>query len=282
MSAPAPTISIHVDVTNPGEFFACCGLLELAHRLCPGAEGCFDDGEFRVQYGDAAASLGTLLSRFKTCEMLDDGQTASKERADDDDEDTKAQPLKIGDPFNLRLDWWSDKGLKTWAGSMNARKIFVAMKAAIDENRRDPFSQRGVVSDPVTQVRNGSTGKSGQAANSRKREPFYFDARRGASATARDIGFMPDALSMTTEAFPAVEALCLVGLQRLRPAPTDMPRVFEYCTWPVPLAPVLAAAAVCGKLPGVGAVHYRFENAFRTDQRKHKGFMPAARIGEKR
>lgn len=231
---------------------------------------------------DAAASLGTLLSSFKTCGLLGDGQPASKESADDDDEDTKAQPLEIGDPFNLRLDWWSDKGLKTWAGSMNARTIFVAMKGAIDEKCDDPFAQGGVVADPVRQQPTGSTGKSRKATKPKKREPYYFDARRGGSATARDIGFMPDALKMTTEAFPAVEALCLVGLQRFRPAPTDTPRVFDYCTWSVPLPPALAAVAVCGRLPGVDAVRYRFENAFRTDQRKHKGFMPATRIGEER
>ena len=30
-------IRIPVKLTNPGQFFACCGLLELADRLWPGA-----------------------------------------------------------------------------------------------------------------------------------------------------------------------------------------------------------------------------------------------------
>jgi CRISPR-associated protein Csb3 len=33
MTHPEPNITIKVDVTNPGQFFACCGLLELADRL---------------------------------------------------------------------------------------------------------------------------------------------------------------------------------------------------------------------------------------------------------
>ena len=37
-----PAISVPVDPTNPGQFFACCGLLELADRLWGGAEGWFD------------------------------------------------------------------------------------------------------------------------------------------------------------------------------------------------------------------------------------------------
>jgi hypothetical protein len=33
MSETTSTISVNVDVTNPGQFFACCGLLELV--TCP-------------------------------------------------------------------------------------------------------------------------------------------------------------------------------------------------------------------------------------------------------
>ena len=33
MNRPIPSIRVKVDVTNPGQFFACCGLLELADRL---------------------------------------------------------------------------------------------------------------------------------------------------------------------------------------------------------------------------------------------------------
>ena len=36
------SIRITVDPTNPGQFFACCGLLELADRLWRGAEGGFE------------------------------------------------------------------------------------------------------------------------------------------------------------------------------------------------------------------------------------------------
>lgn len=30
MTLPQPNIKIPVDLTNPGQFFACCGLLEVA------------------------------------------------------------------------------------------------------------------------------------------------------------------------------------------------------------------------------------------------------------
>jgi CRISPR-associated protein Csb3 len=86
---------------------------------------------------------------------------------------------------------------------------------------------------------------------------------------------------MTTEAHPAVEFLCLIGLQRFRPMPTEKPRVFDYYTWPFPLSARVAPLAVCGLLQQDGCRGFRFENAFRTDQRKHKAFTPATPIGRR-
>ena len=60
MSARMPNISVSVDVTNPGQFFACCGLLELADRLWPGAEGWFEDSTFGI------ACRGNFLRRSCT------------------------------------------------------------------------------------------------------------------------------------------------------------------------------------------------------------------------
>ena len=47
-----PNIQIPVDLTNPGQFFACCGLLELADRLWPGAEGWFEKRLFCIHTVD--------------------------------------------------------------------------------------------------------------------------------------------------------------------------------------------------------------------------------------
>ena len=59
----------------------------------------------------------------------------------------------------------------------------------------------------------------------KKVEPYYFDARRKENAHPRDVGFSPNAFSMTTVAHPTVELLCLVGLQRARPVPENTRRV---------------------------------------------------------
>lgn len=258
MSQPEPNIRVNVDVTNPGQFFACCGLLELAGRLWPGAEGWFEGRQFHV------ASLGTLeallhaVSKAELVQLEQDNDTAS--------------PMRLGEPFNLHLDWWTDelaggKAMKVWAGSMRNVRIARAMQQAIAD-----------VPDPHRMLDHGAVVYDPDNP-SKKVEPFYFDSRRGWNAQSRDIGFAPDSFSMTTAAFPAVEFLCLVGLQRFRPAPTDRRRVFAYCPWPQALSLTIASVAASNAVVMRDVTAHRFEVAFRTDQRKHKSFLPASPIG---
>lgn len=254
MSLREPSITVKVDVTNPGQFFACCGLLELANRLWPGAEGYFKNTDFCVA---AAGGLPELWRLIADAELL----------ALDPDDET-ASPLRLEAPFGLTLDWWKDehaggRKLKAWAGRMSAARIAQAMKAAIvlaAEHDR-PFDYATVIYDPNDL--------------SKKIEPFYYDSRRGASARPIDIGFSPDSLSMKAVAFPAVEFLCVVGLQRFRPTQSIRRRLFEYHTWHTPLSPSMAAVATSGLAVLTGGNGYRFENAFRTDQKKHKSFLAA-------
>lgn len=275
MSEP---ICIPVDVTNPGQFFACCGLLELAHRLRPGVEGKFTDQIFHIEQcgpRDPVLDFAAVASAFKKAPLVAGTLSQSKSDIEDDDEGDaaggNASTIFLGHPFEIMLDWWADKSLKPWAGSMNAVMIFEAMRASIDDASTDPLNDLGVVNDPPD--------SSCPKKKTKKREPFYFDSRRGGNAKSLDVGFAPDAFNMTSAACPAVESLCMIGLQRFRPMPTGRPREFEYQAWTVPLAAPLAAAA-CGRLPCAGGERYSFENAFRTDQRKHKGFLPAIRINQ--
>jgi CRISPR-associated protein Csb3 len=250
------SIRIKVDLTNPGQFFGCCGLLELADRLWPGAEGWFDECEFCVTCRGTLAELIQNVSSAKLSQL--------------DPEDNTASAIEVGPPFrSLQLDWWQDeraggKELKVWAGSMESYGIARAMQVAMGDaqfHSPDLFNVGMVVPDP------GNRKK--------KKEPFYFDARRGPNAHSRDVGFSPNDLDMTTTAFPAVEFLCLVGLQRCLPAKTDEPRVFDYYSWAHPVMPELLRAIVPGELQEPGTRRYRFETWYRTGQKKHKAFRSA-------
>jgi CRISPR-associated protein Csb3 len=190
-------------------------------------------------------------------------------------EDEFSSPIESSGPFDLRLDWWNEeesgKRLKPWAGSMRGFRIATAMQSVMqfEELQTKRLLDVGkVVYDP--------------RELDKKVEPFYFDARRGSTARPIDIGFSPDALQMKSVAYPAVEFLCLAGLQRCRPRPTESPRVFEYFAWSAPLATCVAPLAACGVLVQAGDRGFRFENSFRTDQRKHKGFTTATLFARER
>ena len=255
-----PTIRVRVDPTNPGQFFACCGLLELADRRGRGAEGWFEEGAFCIRSSEPGESLeqtlGELLSAVAGTSLLQL-----------DADDNCSSPIEISSPFNLRLDWWKDNRaggdrLKLWAGRMSAIRIARAMQNALmqPEVQSDAlFDHARVVYDSLEPDKTV--------------EPFYFDARRGSNALAIDIGFSPDPLQMTNLTYPAVEFLCLVGLQRLRPMPTVKRRVFDYHTWSLPLTTHIAPLAVCGLMSHADRRGFRFETAPRT--KYLKAFTPA-------
>jgi CRISPR-associated protein Csb3 len=266
MSDTRADISIPVDLTNPGQFFACCGLLELADRLWPGAEGWFERREFRIRSVDQTKSLAELLGEVRdtTFNVGDDSQSDDEA---DTDEDLPIEPVRLHwktEKLAIHLDWWSDKSIKPWAGSMKERVILRAMLDAIDPLKPDPFNDLKVV-----------LYKSPKKKNPTKKEPFYFDPRRGNKSHPLDSGFSPDTHKMQSQCCPALEAFCFIGLQRARPASTGIVNKSRYTAWLQPVPANLSAAVVGGIVPSPGSVTYVFNNYFRTDQRKHKTFSQA-------
>ena len=270
MSHSNPSITVNVDVTNPGQFFACCGLFELADRLWPGAEGWFEEHSFCIA-GDG--NIEELIEAITDVELY---QT--------DTDDKTESPICIPTPFHLRLDWWKDERaggekLKIWIGRMNSFGIAYAMqKAIVCPN------EPGRLFDQSTVVY--------KEDNKEKIEPYYFDSRRGSNAHSLDIGFSPDKLwekkvqsefKMTTAAYPAVEFFCLVGLQRFRPDTKKQNRAvqYQYCVWPESLPLKIASAVGNGLLPLSDSSLFRFEIGVRGKPPfRYKHFLPATQIGD--
>ncbi|MBN2429350.1 MAG: type I-U CRISPR-associated helicase/endonuclease Cas3 [Deltaproteobacteria bacterium] len=377
--ADSKTIRLRVDVTNPGQYFACCGLFELAAQLTPNVKGHFEQDESMQWWfilSETDYSLSTLLEKITEAEIIPASGIAGKqeenleeedEETEDDtseegDEDKNSLPLFLGNPFGLRLDWWeTSKGnstsLKVWAGSMNVLRIASAMKNSMtcgtaSDNSIDNFlhntfvvykqdkkkiedaeermkkkfmdakekenesinkarevmdvalekaqlvaTERSRISaqnkaeekfeltqQKAREVREKKEEKASEdfeqtRVNAKKKvEPFYFDAKRGPNADARDVGFSPNTLKFETDAAPAVEILCLIGLQRAIPSSAKHARQFIYYLWTKPLSIELLVAALTGQLPDSSAHSYRFESWFRTSQKKHKAFLAAQPI----
>jgi CRISPR-associated protein Csb3 len=240
-------IRFDVDLTNPGQFFGCCGVFELAQRLWPRATARFEGARFVVSDGDLT-ELFTRTAQAQLEVLEPANQTSSA--------------LRLAEPFDLRLDWWKvERGLKTWAGRMSVDRIATSLQRDLPNALSGGLFNYG-------HVVVGADGK--------KVEPYYFDGRRGATAMPLDVGFSSDALSLETVAFSASEFYTLLGLQRFRPRDVKL-RVYRYRAWRASLPVTLAALAAADTLPDDGPL-FQFESAFRTDQRKHKAFSPAVPV----
>ncbi|VTT97842.1 crispr-associated helicase cas3 : CRISPR-associated helicase Cas3, Anaes-subtype OS=Planctomyces limnophilus (strain ATCC 43296 / DSM 3776 / IFAM 1008 / 290) GN=Plim_3147 PE=4 SV=1: ResIII [Gemmataceae bacterium] len=284
--APTPTIAVKVDPTNPGQFFACCGLLELADRLWPGAEGWFTDGEFKIK---CEGTLDTLLDQLASCrltntmsaeqfarlDLLSEMKGAVRAKTKGLDEEKKSleklvreEPILLKGPFNFRIDWFVDDSaggsrFKTWAGQQSVLRISEAMKQALDP----PVWRNPLPADWLTR----SVVECGL--------PFNFDSDLGAQGGAIDVGFSFDPLAgsaltrIESSARPALELLAFIGLQRFRPREIKGENRFVYATWERAQPVTTAMPAACGAVPHLGGCQYEFRLLYRT--KYLKSFLPA-------
>jgi CRISPR-associated endonuclease/helicase Cas3 len=264
-------ISLRVDVANPGQYFACCGLFELASRIAPGAFAHFEQDGVSKQWRFIIISSNTRGGEPLSLQELLAKATEAEITAIEPD-DTPQTPLKISEPFNLLLDWWRYEGgpigkLKTWAGQMSVCSVAEDMKRAL----RTELMSKGSTIDSILFVQ--SVENAGQ--------PYYFDANYAVNAQAQDVGFSVDKLKkggvkLKTATVPAVELLCLIGLQRARPLlvvnERGQERLYDYCVWKQELPISLVSATVAGFLAG-GFQRFRFANPSRA--KDYRAFMPA-------
>jgi CRISPR-associated protein Csb3 len=283
------TIRVTLDPTNPGQFFGCCGLLELADRLWAGAEGWFDSPESFClcpssgRTGFAAEQFIKELTRCPLTNTMTAGQigrleelsamTAKERRKHAGLEEEKKQleklrweePIVLHEPFHVRVDWFRDNRVggerfKTWAGKQSVLDIAQAMKAAIAEGGWDSLAPARWLMQSA-----GDTGL-----------PFNFDSDLGAQSAALDIGFSCHPLGVRTRTRPMTEFAAFVGLQRFRPGTGLGDNRYRFALWPEPLTPEIAAVAACGILAMPGTREYEFRLLYRT--KYLKSFLPAQRL----
>jgi len=277
------SIRINVDPTNPGQFFACCGLLELADRIWPGAEGWFEDRSFFITgNGKLDQLLDALADCHMTNTMIERQHARFKEITAMTVKERKAIPgvedeakeldrllreshIVFGSPFYIKVDWFADSfaggsRFKTWAGRQSVLDIATAMKDVLNE----------------TDWRNEN------CLTFSAREcglPFNFDSDLGAQGGAIDVGFSFDPLAgsaltrIESLARPALELIAFVGLQRFRALEIKGENRFLYTAWRQPLSIAIAAPAACGALTSGNSTRYEFRLLYRT--KYLKSFLPA-------
>jgi len=97
---------IHVDLINPGQFFACCGLLELAHRMpdLRNVDGCFDSQNrcFTLTEADGTSiAINDVLVCLLNCEITGLTTQESLEREELEKEKRLRQRLAKKAPNQL-------------------------------------------------------------------------------------------------------------------------------------------------------------------------------------
>jgi CRISPR-associated protein Csb3 len=275
------TIEFNVSRNNPGEFFACCGLFELANQLYPGAEAWFEESKFVIDRGN----LGELLDSISKSEITNTmtplqnsrfdelsssrSEVASEKNKNKDELKELARlrresPIVLGSPFNLTIDWFLDdyaggSRFKTWAGQQSVFEIAKAMKAPLacdDWRTTDGFkfsaSECGI--------------------------PFNFDSDLGGQGGPIDVGFSFDPLRASavtrigTSARPVLELLAFIGLQRFRPTEIQGTGRFRYASWGQSLPISVAAIAATGSLGVFHLSCFEFRLLYRT--KYLKSFLP--------
>lgn len=288
MSDKEPNIKIPVDLTNPGQFFACCGLLELTNRLWPGAEGWFEDGEqFLIRNRNLGLiSFDQLCPKIMRCDFtfllptednaalaaLNKRKAALKreKRSLPRDEEKKRKRLNskriasgfsLGSPFDIRVDWWlvencDEDHLKTWAGQQAIASIAKAVHNSLSSIQADEL-----LNHEILVIRDGEMIA-----------PLSFDS--GRVGTAQDIGYSSDKVGQPICCCVWTEFLTLIALQRFALQP-DRHDFFTYHAWREPLPPSVAAVAARGLFPQMNGCEGRFRLAGRDSGNRYKAFQQA-------
>ena len=249
-------LRVRLDPRNPGQFFACCGLLELAEIEAPGTLGRFAldpsmprRAEFLL---DGSADLRGIMARLKSAIPEFDDQAV---------EEAAVRPAAI--PYNgtkLVLDWWLDEfrlettNLKCWAGQVTTRNLFCELLPLIERD---------------------CSGDSLFDHTCMTKAKFGVDPR--SAWTALDFGFSPNEHAADAATFPAVEILAAVGLQGFRPDTKRRSEV-SYTLWQTSLPAAVARMAF--RVPWTGMPGRRFRFAIAKRGQSYKYFTFAEMLGK--
>lgn len=238
-----------MDPRNPGQFFACCGLLELATLEEPFAVAAFEVDEKRPRVAEFVVTANSFniegtVSRLRSARV----QYIHEEI------EPSIRPATISyNGADLVIDWWLDVfrekavNLKCWAGQVTTKNLFSELLPLMDESVSADLFRRWALT----------------------KAKFGVDPRSAWSAL--DFGFSPNEHGMDAATFPAVEILAAIGLQGFRPEAERREGVF-YGLWQTPLP--AAVARVAFRRPWEGLPHrgYRFSIARRGQSYKYFTF----------
>lgn len=235
-----PDICINLDPCNPGQFYACCGLIELF-----GLQGIQGRSHFEVDgllphkatfviASEAEVDTVKMVAALAdaTCEAVQrsvrkSGKQISTEASEQAAKDSTAPVAVYLEAQKVTLDWWMNEfwdessHLKLWAGNQSSLQIFAKfcrlLPKEIDPERLFEFSTMA-------------------------QGPFGVDPR--SAWNALDLGSsLNEQKNKAVRVYPAVEVLAAIGLQGFRPKGSRKTGL-GYCLW-LSLLPAAVARTAC-------------------------------------
>ena len=235
-----PELRISLDPCNPGQFYACCGLIQLFEL-----KGARTLSNFEVNWRHPREAEFVLASKSELGlqSIAADIRGANYQPlprpgpgGKRPDSIAPAQVFIYGKRFTL--DWWLDcfhdkpSSLKCWSGLVTTQKLFSLLPGLVPKD--DLSFEYGV----LTTTR------------------FGVDPR--SSWVALNLGYSPNEQGQESRTYPAVEMLAAFGLQVFRPAGSRSTG-FNYHLWRSPLPRVAALTACARPWGGLLSSTYRFE-----------------------
>jgi CRISPR-associated protein Csx14 len=242
------------DPTNPGQFYACCGLIELFEFLGASTLSWFNLTSNRPRTGEFVLTADQPLELSHLLKTV-----ASASYAAIQDQDCKAEetvrPVRVTLQTGvIELDWWLDvfrlkaTALKGWAGQVTSARLFEELPCRVN-----------TASTPLNLFLLACPTRS----------KFGVDPR--SAWNSLDFGYSPNEQNQDATTFPAVEVLAAFGLQGFRPE-IDARDAVRYCLWTKPLPRLPATLAAADGWEGLPAAEFEFSIAKRGS---YKYFTPA-------
>lgn len=261
--------AVAVDVLNPGQVFACLGLMEATEVLAGPCTGYFDlaassDGTFRFQTSAADAPIEIVLDFLSKADVLAIAPAASLLAAKESGVVTESRSLYYPCPApgtpsalpvvltdgltEIAVEHWADESrdnVKFWAGAGGysgaaVTRDLLVMIRNLGHDRRELARERPFeVESPMT-------------------SSFRFDWRR--DYVPMDVGFSPNNhQTFEMVGYPFVELLAAIGLQHARPSRVTLRDKlrYRYAAWTVALPTMFARAVLGGH--GLGFPYRRFQ-----------------------
>jgi len=222
MTTAHPLIEVELDPENPAQYFACCGLFELAAMFGEVVESAFDYDSNRPRKArfsliDSALSLSELMRKLKGAQastLADSGEAPVT--------------LHFVGGATFTLDWWleADRSgksrFKLWAGQQTTLKSLVQPMLA-----------------NLSEEADGSLFTTSKIPMSGR---FGLDPR--SAWNTLDFGSSVNEQGLDAYTFPAVEMLAAVGLQGFRPKSGADRNTHSYRLWRNVLPLAVARAVV--------------------------------------